>query len=325
MKKNKNDAVKNGNAKAEAKKEAIGINDIPSEKIRNEGIPETEFPFKKVLYGYSPEEVTSFVSEISKTYEASLNLNESKLSSLKEELALANRERDYYIEKCRKAKNEPVASSDKSDELESIIAHLKEKIAVLENENNSLKNKTVEEESKDIYIEKIAELEEKLACAESENLHLSQQADKYNDLYNEFKAVLMQSEETKHLLESVQKELKEKQNELNEKAEKLSVLTLEKEETDKKLTECEIRNSILSQRIAEAEKEVALLNETNKNIVFENAEKINALENEYSQNKLAVQKEIKLYRYYVDRAELTVAELTKQMEKIRQSIEKSEI
>ncbi|MBR3779590.1 MAG: hypothetical protein IKK63_00135 [Clostridia bacterium] len=320
MKKNKNEKPK-----AEAKKESVIINDIPSEKIREESIEEKEFPFKKVLYGYSPEEVTSFVSEMSKTYEASLSLNESKLSSLKEELALANRERDYYIEKCRKAKNEPVTVSDKSGELEAIIAQLKDKISSLESENKFLKNKPVEEESKEIYIKKTAELEEKLAYAKNENLRLSQQAAKYEELHNEYKAIIIQSEETKLHLEATQKELKEKQAVLNKKTEMISVITLEKEEAEKKLSECEIRNSILTQHIAEAEKEVATLKETNKSLVFENAEKINTLENEYSKNKLAVQKEIKLYRYYVDRAELTVAELTKQMEQIRQSIENTEI
>ena len=55
------------------------------------------------------------------------------------------------------------------------------------------------------------------------------------------------------------------------------------------------------------------------------AEKIKALESECATVRLNFRKEMKLYSYYIDRAELTVAELTKQMEEIRQSIEKSEI
>ena len=102
MKKNKNEAVKNSSTKPEDKKKAISGNDIPSEKAQNNNHIIGELPFKKVLYGYNPEEVSAFINELSKTHEASSKLHESKLSSLKEELALSNRERDYYIKKCIK-------------------------------------------------------------------------------------------------------------------------------------------------------------------------------------------------------------------------------
>ena len=63
------------------------------EKEKNETL------FKKVLYGYDPEEVASYIEDINNTYESAARMQEAKLSSIKEELVLANRERDFYSEK----------------------------------------------------------------------------------------------------------------------------------------------------------------------------------------------------------------------------------
>lgn len=332
MKKSKNETVKTGKPNAEAKTESVVKSDIPSERAHGNNIEERELPFKKVLYGYSPDEVAAYISELNDAHEASAKLHESKLSSLKEELALSNRERDYYIQKCKSSKAEaalqpPSHADNRNDELEAVISRLKERVKELENENKILNEKPAENigELTDTYAAKISKLEKALASSESEKLQLSQKSIKYDALFDEHKSALAQLEETKVLLESGRKELIEKEEEISEKSEKINTLSKEKENLDKKLSEGEIQNHILSQRIAEAEKEALELKESNKNLVFENAEKINKLENEYAKSKLAVQKEIKLYRYYVDRAELTVAELTKQMEQIRQSMEKSEI
>ena len=138
--------------------------------------------------------------------------------------------------------------------------------------------------------------------------------DKYPDNYDEC---------TK--LASKEKELDSKRDMLLENSEKINSLTGEKEELKIKLSELEIQNNVLTQRVAESEKENAELTEKNKFIVIENAEKLNAIESEFAQSKLTAQKELKLYGYYVERGEITLAELTKQMEEIRQSIEKSEI
>ncbi len=323
MKKNKNEAAKKN---AEETKDAVNGKNILTENAQTD--KNDAYPFKKILYGYNPDEVASFINELSKTHETSAKLHEEKLSSLKEELALSNRERDYYIEKCKKLLSETKKeSAPPSDETDKTISRLTEKIKSLENENESLRNNSSSApvDNTEMYNLKISELEEKIITLEDKNSFLKQQADKYASLSDEHKSVQIELEETKSLLTRKGKELEAKNSEINEKNASINVLTNENDELKKKNSDIEVQNSILSQRVSENEEEIARLNEINKSVVFENAEKLNALETEYTKNKLAAQKELKLYGYYVDRAELTIAELTKQMEQFRQSIEKSEI
>ncbi len=325
MKKNKNE-----NVNASESKENTVRKNIPSEN------DEQDILFKKVLYGYNPEEVEAFIKELNERYEASLRLNEAKLSSIKEELVLSNRERDCYIEKCREYKNlaetVSVPREDKSAEYEAEILLLKERIAALENENESLKSMAENSSAADVYAEKItlleninSELEENLSDLREENSGLRNQLGKFEDLSEEYKAVFMQYEESKSLVKKYENEIKDKDEIISECNEKISSLNIIKEDSEKKISELEIQNGILTRRASENEEEISALKESNKTLAVENAEKINALENEHAKSRLAVQKELKLYGYYVDRAELTLAELTKQMEQIRQTIADSEI
>ncbi len=71
MKKNKNEAVKNTDSKVKEKKESAGVSNTPSEReICNDNTEGRELPFKKSLYGYSPEEVNSFINELIRTHES---------------------------------------------------------------------------------------------------------------------------------------------------------------------------------------------------------------------------------------------------------------
>ena len=96
MKKAKNDTAKTNVKPAETAKKAA------PQKEKALG----ELPFKKALYGYDPEDVAAYIDEMSTTYESSMRIHEGKLSSLKEELLLSNRERDAYSEKYRACKAE---------------------------------------------------------------------------------------------------------------------------------------------------------------------------------------------------------------------------
>ncbi len=335
MKRNKNDAVTTKEKTSENKDSLNGSN-ISFEKTNTDSNDERELPFKKVLYGFNPDEVHSFIGELTKSYEASLKLHESKLSTMKEELAFSNRERDRYAKKCKdyqsQADEKVLPVEDKSDEYNAIIAQLKETVKTLEAENENLKNIKTNSDSAEEYTEKISELENRnreteitLASAQKKNEELSQQIQKHASISDEYKSATQELEKTKSRLLLCEKELKSKCDEAEEKDAKIIAFITEKNDAEKKITELEVKNNVLSQRIAESEEEILKLRETNKRIIFDNAEKINALENEHAKSKLAVQKELKLYGYYVDRAELAVAELTKQIEQIKQSIGNSEI
>lgn len=337
MKRNKNDAVASKN-KTPENKESLNGNGIPSEKINTDSNDERGLPFKKVLYGFNPEEVQAFISELSQSYEASLKLHESKLSAMKEELAFSNRERDLYIKKCKEyqsqAQDKVLPVEDEADEYNIIIAQLKENVGKLEAENERLRAQQTASVSD--YAEKYAE---KIAILESENAkvqnalisekarieELERQAEEYALISEEYKCVKQELENTKSSLLICEKDLETKCDEAKEKDEKLNALAAEKNEAEKKITELEVNNCVLTQRIAESEEEISKLYEINKAITFENAERISALESEKTKIKLDFSKERKLYGYYVDRAELTIVELTKQIEQIKESISGSEI
>ncbi len=337
MKKAKNEAV-NNKSKTQDMNEIVNGKTIPSENMQIDIKDEKELPFKKVLYGFNPDEVQSFIEELTKSYEASLKLHESKLSSMKEELAFSNRERDRYIKKCKdyqsEAEKKAVPAEDKTDEHNATIMCLTETIKKLEAENENLRNAhpispAVPDKQ---YAERISllenrnkEIENALSSAKNQNTELTKQIEKYASISDEYKSVFQELEETRAQLSRCENELKNKCEETEEKTAKINALTKEKNDATKEITELEVKNSVLSQRITESEEENSKLREANKTLIFENAEKINELENEHAKNKLAIQKELKLYGYYIDRAELTVTELTKQIEQIKQSINNSEI
>lgn len=336
MKKNKNDAVNTKNITEENKNSLNGRNS-PSEKGDTNNNEERELPFKKVLYGFNPDEVHSFISELTKSYDASLKLHESKLSTMKEELAFSNRERDRYIQKCKEYQTEidrkapPV--EDKSDEYRT-IAQLEETVRILKAENENLRSiqaaapSEPSEDHKEKFLSlenRNKEIETELDSVKKTNEELLMQIEKHASISDKYESAVQELEEAKLRLSNCEKELKVKCNESEEKDAKINALNNEKNEAEKKIAELEVKNNILLKRNSESEEEISKLRETNKTIIFENAERINALENEHAKSKLAIRKELKLYGYYVDRAELTVAELTKQIEQIKQSFNNSEI
>lgn len=326
--------AKNENLKAVKTEDSIKISEgksIPSDKIRSKENSQQDLLFKKVLYGFDPDEVSSYISELSRTYESSLKIQEAKLSSLKEELVLANRERDLYIGKYKETQSEAAAAQtpqqdSKNDEIESVVCALERKIQQLENENKELKNNIADNKTDDSssYISKISALETSVKALEKENSQLKAEVQKSEALRKEYNDVFSQLETARAQLAATERELNEKAVRINEDAQQINTINAENEKLKKLSAELEIKNSVLDKRAAESEEEFIRLKDENKTLVFENAEKINAIENERAKEKLAMQKELKLYGYYVDRAELTLAELSKQMEQIKQSLEETQ-
>lgn len=336
-------AKKENSADIEMKRAGNGRNEknaqnIPSEKIRGKDKTDRELPFKKVLYGYDPDEVASYIGELAESYEASSRIHESKLSSIKEELVLSNRERDSYIKKykdCTEKLNtqpSPVAETakdDKSDEYEAIISNLKEKLEQAESENVQLKQTGSQSNGKilDEYAGKLAALESEnrqlssqLQKTERENAQLLTLSQKHDELLNEFQAISAQLELLKAENEAKKNEILALNEEINRKTDEFNALASENETTRKKSAELEAENGVLSQSLEENKSEIQHLKDINKAQAYEYADKVNALENEHAKTNLAMKKELKLHGYYINQAEATLAELSKQMEQIKQSM-----
>lgn len=273
-------------------------------KDSGESVPE----FKKVLYGYDADEVNAYIDEMNKTYSAAVRNYESRLSSVKEELLLSNRERDSLIAKYKKYQSKTAESllavgaektDDKIEEMREALVVLQEKLEQSEAEKDKLEKQNRE-----------------LKAASEEHCDA---AKKYDEIAGKFKAVSSEKE-----LLAVENDEKEKQiqallEELEQKNEKINTLSLEAEESKRISTDFEIKNGVLLKQLEEKETENISLKEQNKSQAYDYAEKLNRLESEQAQSRLAAQKDIQMREYFINRAELTLAELAKQMEQIKQS------
>lgn len=316
MKKNKNQPY----SKPEANSQSI-----PSEKIRGDDKTAREYPFKKVLYGYDPDEVASYINELSDSYEASARIHESKISSIKEELVLSNRERDSYMRKYKEAasKHTKPTKEDKSAEYEAVIASLKEKLELAESEK-SCSAQADNSELINEYLGRIAALEEenralssRLHSSERENKQMLAAAEKHSSLLGDYQAVCAQLELAKSEAAAKETENAALSKELENKIGELNSLASEKEGIKKKSAELEAENGVLSKSLEECRAEILHLKEAGKKQAYEYADKINALESEHANAELAMKKELKLHNYYINQAEITLAQLTEQMEQIK--------
>lgn len=323
MKKAKNENAANKKTETAAKQEKSSVND-PSEKIRSKESEAMGLSFKKVLYGYDPNEVASYIKELTDNIEASARNYEMKLSSIKEELALSNRERDSYGEKYRECRAklaklpDTVTQNDNSEniaaEYEKIIDSLKVRLENAESENEKLRAmpvKTSADMSEDCTL-KIAALEKenseikaKADMLERRNTELTAAERKYGNLLAEYNSLVSHSERMKA--------------EIAEKSEEIGRISIENDESKKKLAGFEAENGVLQQCIKENEEEIMRLKESNKTQAHEYADKINILESERAAGRLAMQKEIKLRDYYINQAQTTLSELSEQMEHIRKT------
>ncbi len=320
MKKVKNQTLEETEVKAaenrqNAKAAKNSSEKAPSDKIRSKDAADGEFGFKKVLYGYDPEEVASYISELNKTYVAATRNYESRLSSIKEELQISNRERDSYSEKYKAVKAELenakqgipeqviIEDTGASEEYDRVIAVLKEKLEQLQAENSALS--------------------EKMAVFERENSQIPVLVQKYDSLFADYKDITAQLEASKSDNAKYETELQIAKQGLEEKTLEFIELSAQADEDKKKTAEFEVKNGILVRQIEENESEILRLKELNKNQAYEYADKVGQLESEHTRSKLALQRELKLQDYYISQAELTLSELTKQMEQIKQSFSES--
>ncbi len=310
---------------------------VPSEKKRAKDTADGELNFKKVLYGFDPEEVGSYIDELSKTYSAAARNHEERLSSIKEELMLTVRERDSYGEKYRKCKAKldavlqektAVQPEDKTNEYKEVILKLKERLEAAERENTQLRRaeNCSEGGNAEALEAKIAKLEkEKRELAlnaqqiSRKNEELLAAVQKQEGLCSDYSALLEQIEIMKSAVAEKENELKSANEKLKEKETQLTELSALNENFKKNHAELEVKNRVISQQVEEKENEIQRLKEQNKTQAYEYADKVNKLESEHAKSRLALQKELKLHDYYIAQAEITLSELTKQMEQIKQS------
>lgn len=300
-------AAKNDEKNANGKKAVSGVETAPSE-IRVKESAERELDFKKVLYGYDPDEVKGYIDEMNKSHGAAVRNYESRLSSVKEELLLSNRERDSLSEKYKKYRSKAASSllaeggataDGGCEEYKEALIALQARLEQTEAEKEGLEKTNRELRAAN---EEAAEIAKKYAalCA----------ANKETAAENELLAA--DNNEKEKIIQVLMQELEQKK-------ERINALSLEAEEAKRAGADFEIKNGVLARQLEEKETENNSLKEQNKTQAYDYAEKLNKLESEQAQSRLAAQKELQLREYFINRAELTLEELTKQIEQIKQS------
>lgn len=284
-----------------------GTESAPSD-IRVKDGGERELDFKKVLYGYDPDEVKAYIDDMAKSHGAAVRNYESRLSSVKEELLLSNRERDSLSEKFKKyqaAATDGIVvqpddkAEDKSEQYKQALIAMQERLEQAKAENALLEKRNRELQAANEAAEEVAK--------------------KYDVLVAESKEILAQKEMMIVEVSEKEKIIQALSDEIEQKKDRINDLSLEAEEAKRAVTDLEIKIGVLARQYEEKEEENSSLKEQNKAQAYDYAEKLNKLESEQAQSKLAAQKDMQLREYFINRAELTLAELTKQMEQIKQS------
>ena len=163
-----------------------------------------------------------------------------------------------------------------------------------------------------------------LSSSEKEKSALQKRISGLEETEREYRAALLRAEEAERRADSLEKELQARLAELEEKEKTTAELIAQRDGLTKKLSEAEVAGDISARRAEEYEAEISQLKENNRAMMLENADKFSALESEFAQYRLETKKKLKLYGYYVDRAEITVEELSKQLGQIRESVEEGE-
>ncbi len=294
-----------------------------------------DLPFKKSLHGYNIQDVNDYLATRANESESTRQMYAGKVEELKSELAFLGRERDSLMDKLDICQKElaiekehttpetveiQVPSDANSAELEEKISTLTASNQKLITELAQLRQEHVEagtvisrlndqlsdfDEVKgrcDDYYERIramtAEAEKKDAKI---NSLLAVQRE-----YNDFKEDFAELEEAKLSVDKKNAGLTE---ELEKRAELLQKASNTNEQLRHDISEFEIRQSVLRQQLKKADAEVAEVREQKKKQAYDYASKTSDMETDFTQSKLAMQKQMQVHLYHIKQIDLLLDEL----------------
>lgn len=338
MKKKKQDEVSDAMIPAQAQdyESSESHEDNIRSRVNAEG---PEFSFKKSLYGYEIQDVDSYIEQQNENLVSVCRVYDAKIKDLKNELALCYRERDSLkvnYESCRKELETAVstARSEQNDadsqvktadvyaEYEKNIGELNEKLAKALYENEKLAGNQ----------KQVADLTNKNALLEGELASLRQ---KNNDIRLELAKLVQLTAENERLFAEntalkaeradVEKKLSEAVKLSGEKEVELQKLTEESDIIKRDAAELEIKRSVLQKQSERDTAEIEKLREDNKKQAYEFASKVNQLESDYTNGRLAQQKQMQVHSYHIKQMEVAIEELNKQFSEVKISLEGTDI
>ena len=298
----------------------------------------TKVTFKKVLHGYSIDEVDEYI-EGQNTYHASTcSMYDEKLNEMRSEIMLLNRERESLISKNEILQEEfeqyklqvaqnsaTVAEEKKEDDIviekddETLIKEndsLRSQIVALKEENAALLNE------KEITLEKLEELENlKLEKEELENEILSLNS---NITLNNAKIRELSAKEAdlEHLTDefvSLNKQYNdavEKRNGAEKnaaiKAEQLAAAESEQNRLRQELSDFEIRYALLRQQLKKSDEDLDELRKAGKQQAYDYANKVSEMQADLAAEKIKLKKQVQFHLFHINQLGSLLDEVKKE-------------
>ena len=301
--------------------------------MKNENIraaEETVDPgFKKVMRGFDPEEVLAYINELTRNMQNTAKNYEARMADMKQELALANRERDTLRTRCAEYEKgaAPVISETaaaENDDRQALIERLQsqlaeERAAALQAGTGAAENLRRAEEQIEALKTQLLERERQLSENNSQIDALTQQYAQLQPLRGEVEDALIRIEEMKAAKQTLAEEKELLLAEASAAAAHLEKTENENARLKTELSRVQVENTLLSEKNEQYKKEIADLKTESKEKAYAYAEKLSAGEDDLRRERVRLEKKLQMQHYHIEQAGAAIAELQKQLEQVRTS------
>lgn len=349
MKKKKTEnPAENGAAESKSRVEAI---------IEPEEAPTVEEPdlskvvFKKAFQGYNIADVDEYIDSQNQYHASTCAMYDEKLSELRSEVSLLNREREALLSKIEVLQAEldkalsgetvevqisPVKEEQPKEEKSG--DSLGEDKSALTAENKELKSRIAEltselEEQKivnDELSERISELDKskaEISGLRNEIAGLNQAVSEKNIKLSQLEGVEAELAGLRNDYGELDKlykaecEKREKAEEtLNEKSAQLTAGEKEQSRLRKELSDFEIRQNILHQQLKKSYDDLDELRETNRVQAYEYADKLSKEQADFAAEKINLKKQLQFHLFHIRQVGELLDEVKKEYEQAEASL-----
>lgn len=287
---------------------------------------EANINFKKVMRGFDPDEVSAYISEMSRTMQDSSKIYEIRMAEMKQELALVSRERDNLRIRCTELENSipaPVEEAppendadDSQEQIDRLLKKLDEGALSEEAVRTELEN------ANSLIADLVLQLEDKekqLEACEGKIGALESQSEKHDSLRERYEESLADIENLKSQISGLEEEKAQLTAECGEAEIHFRKAFDETASLKTELSRITVENSLLTEKNEQYRAEISELKAEAKNRAYEFAEKLSVEEDELNKEKVKLQKKLQLQSYHIEQANSAIDELKKQIEQIRVS------
>lgn len=288
----------------------------------------TTISFKKVLHGYSPDEVTAYISEINNNMRDASKNFEARMAEINQELTLANRENSTLRSKCASLEVKLATalalngcdSRENYDSSEESADSLK---SYLEKEKNAREAAESELQSTSLRIDELLkqlrEKENEIAGYMDRIDELELQNDNRSKIGENYETALAEIETMKSEFADMTEEKTNLEELVRENKARLSEADNENKALKTEVNRLTVENELLAKKNEQHKIEINELKNDAKAKAYEYAECIAEEKAALDREKTAVQKKLQLQVFHVEQAASAVDELKKQIEQIKNS------